>query len=51
MPRQEERVGDRRCWLGAVIVEVGEEAVGWEVRLAQATVLFLHRELYREVVH
>ena len=48
---QEERVGDRRCWLGAGIVEVGEEAVGWKVRLEQATVPFLHGKLRRQVVH
>ena len=49
--RQEERVGDRHWWLGVVAVEVGEEAVGWEVRLAQATVPFPHGKLRREVVH
>ena len=49
MPRQEVRVGDRCCWLDAV--EVGEEAVGWEMRLVQVTVLFPHGKLCREVVH
>ena len=51
MPRQVERVDDRYCWLGAVVVGVGEEAVGWEARLEQATVFFQHGKLCRLGVH
>ena len=43
LPRQEERVGDRCCWLGAVVVEVGGEAVGCKVSGASHST-FLARE-------
>ena len=48
---QGEKAGDRRCWLGSVIVGVGAEAVGWKARLEQATVSFQHGKLRRLEVH
>ena len=44
-------VYDRRYWLDAVVVGVGEIVVGWEARLEQATVLFQHGKLRRLEVH
>ena len=51
LPRQDERVDDRCCLLGAAAVEVGEEAVGREVRLEQVTVPFPRGKLQIEGVH
>ena len=51
LPRQDERVYDRRYLLGAAAVEVGEEAFGREVRLEQAAVPFSHGKLRIEGVH
>ena len=48
---QGERANERRCWLGTVVVGVGEEVVGWKARLEQATMSFQHGKLRRLEVH